>query len=450
MAGKKGGPADRRLIENGLILTLDGENPVLQGYGMLLEGGRVAKIAPRRELPKRGVRRIDARGKVVMPGLINAHMHFYSTLVRGLGKAAPAHDFNGVLRNLWWRLDRKLTLDDCYYSALLMMIAAVRHGTTTLIDHHASPAAIAGSLERIARAGGETGLRIGLAYEISDRDGPQTAAAGLAENADAVRFCRERGGEHLRALVGLHAAFTLSDETLDRAAAMAADLGVGCHIHVAEAESDQAYNLERYGLRVVERLRRHGILGEKTIAAHAVHVDREEIETLAASRTMVVHNPQSNLNNAVGIADIVAMKSAGVLVGLGTDAMTVDMLEELRVALWAQHYGRRDPSQGFLEATSALFSGNPAIGERLWGLPLGRIREGGPADVILVDYDPPTPLDAGSVLGHLVFGISQSAVDTTIVAGRVLMENKKLRLDIDEERVAARSRELAAALWMRF
>lgn len=450
MAEKKGWPADRLLIENGLILTLDGENPVLQDYGMLLEGGRVAKIAPRRELPERGVRRIDARGKVVMPGLINAHMHFYSTLVRGLGKAAPAHDFNGVLRNLWWRLDRKLTLEDTYYSALLMMLAAVRHGTTTLIDHHASPAAIAGSLERIARAGGETGLRIGLAYEISDRDGPKTAAAGLAENADAVRFCRERGGEHLRALVGLHAAFTLSDETLDRAAAMAADLGVGCHIHVAEAESDQAYNLERYGLRVVERLRRHDILGEKTIAAHAVHVDREEIETLAASRTMVVHNPQSNLNNAVGIADIVAMKSANVLVGLGTDAMTVDMLEELRVALWAQHYGRRDPAQGFVEATSALFSGNPAITERIWGLPLGRIREGGPADVILVDYDPPTPLDAGSVLGHLVFGISQSAVDTTIVAGRVLMENKKLRLDIDEERVAARSRELAAALWRRF
>lgn len=448
---KPGAPtAEPLLIINGPVFTGGEDFTLLEGHGLLIEDGRVAKIAPLAEIPSQGARRIDARGKLVMPGLINAHMHFYSTLVRGLGKAAPAHDFNGVLRNLWWRLDRKLTLEDTYYSALIMMLAAVRRGTTTLIDHHASPGAIMGSLERIARAGMETGLRIGLAYEISDRDGPQASAEGLAENAAAVRFCREQGGEYLRGLVGLHASFTLSGETLDRAAALAADLGVGCHIHCAEAASDQEDCIARHGVRVVERLRRRGILGPKTIAAHAVHVDGSEIETLAATRTMVVHNPQSNLNNAVGIADITAMKAAGVLVGLGTDAMTVDMLEELRVALWAQHYGRRDPAQGFMEATGALFSGNPAIAERIWGLPLGKIREGGPADVILVDYDPPTPLDAGSVLGHLVFGVSQSAVDTTIVAGRVLMENKALKLDIDEERAAARSRELAAALWQRF
>ena len=438
------------VVANGPIFTGGEDFALLEGHGLLIEDGRVAKIAPIDELPSVNARTIDARGKLVMPGLINAHMHFYSTLVRGLGKAAPAHDFNGMLRNLWWRLDRTLTLEDTYYSALLMMLSAVRRGTTTLVDHHASPGAIPGSLERIARAGMETGLRIGLAYEISDRDGPQAAAAGLAENAAAVGFCREQGGEHLRGLVGLHASFTLSDETLARAAALAADLDVGCHIHAAEAASDQEDCLARHGMRVIERLGRRGILGAKTIAAHAVHVDRAEIETLAATGTMVVHNPQSNLNNAVGIADIVAMKAAGVLVGLGTDAMTVDMLEELRVALWAQHYGRRDPAQGFMEATGALFSGNPAIAERTWGLPLGRIREGGPADVILVDYDPPTPLDAGSVLGHLVFGVSQSAVDTTIVAGRVLMENKALTLDIDEAQVAARSRELAAALWQRF
>ncbi|MCX6559165.1 MAG: putative aminohydrolase SsnA [Candidatus Aminicenantes bacterium] len=442
--------ADRLRIINGPLFTGGSDFALLDGCGLLIENGRVTKIAPVNELPAKNVPTIDARGKLVMPGLINSHMHFYSTLVRGLGKAAPAHDFDGILRNLWWRLDRKLTLEDTYTSALLMMLAAVRKGTTTLIDHHASPMAIPGSLERIAEAGLETGLRIGLAYEISDRDGPQAADEGLAENAAAVRLCRERGGEHLRALVGLHASFTLSDETLTRAAILAVDLGVGCHIHCAEAAGDQDDCLAKHGVRVVERLQRHGILGSKTIAAHAVHVDPAEIETLASTGTMVVHNPQSNLNNAVGIADITAMTAAGVLVGLGTDAMTVDMLEELRVAVWAQHYGRRDPSQGFMEATGALFSGNPAIAERVWGLPLGKIREGGPADVILVDYDPPTPLDAGSILGHLVFGVSQATVDTTIVAGRVLMENKVLKLGIDEERAAARGRELATALWKRF
>jgi putative selenium metabolism protein SsnA len=442
--------AGRLLIIDGPIFTGGPDFALLDGHGLLIEDGRVAQIAPVHEIRADNARLIDARGKLVMPGLINAHMHFYSTLVRGLGKADPARDFNGVLRNLWWRLDRKLSLDDTYSSALIMMLAAVRKGTTTLIDHHAGPGAIPGSLGRIALAGLETGLRIGLAYEISDRDGAQASAEGLAENAEAARFCRERGGEHLRALIGLHASFTLSDATLAKATALASELGIGCHIHCAEAASDQDDCLAKHGVRVVERLRRRGVLGPKTIAAHAVHVDTAEIETLAATGTMVVHNPQSNLNNAVGIADIVGLKAAGVLVGLGTDAMTVNMLEELRVAVWAQHYGRRDPSQGFMEAAGSLFSGNPTIAERVWGRPLGTIREGGPADVILVDYDPPTPLDTGSALGHLVFGVSQSTVDTTIVAGRVLMENKVLKLDIDEERAVARSRELAAALWQRF
>jgi putative selenium metabolism protein SsnA len=442
-------PDQALVIVNGPIFTGGRDFALLDGHGLLIEGGRVTKIAPVHELDTEKARVIDARGKLVMPGLINAHMHFYSTLVRGLGKAEPARDFNGILRSLWWRLDRKLSLDDTYDSALIMMLAAVRKGTTTLIDHHASPGAISGSLERIARAGLETGLRIGLAYEISDRDGARAADEGLAENAAAVRFCRERGGEHLRALIGLHASFTLSDETLARAAALAGDLGVGCHIHCAEAVSDQDDCLAKHGVRVVERLRRTGVLGPRTIAAHAVHVDAAEIAALAAADAMVVHNPQSNLNNSVGIADITTLTAAGVLVGLGTDAMTVNMLEELRAAVWAQHY-KHDPSQGFMEAVGALFFGNPAIAERVWGLPLGRLREGAPADVILVDYDPPTPLDAGSVLGHLVFGVSQSTVDTTIAAGRVLMESKILKLDIDEERAAAHSRELAADLWKRF
>ncbi len=202
---------DPLLIANGPIFTGGEDFELLEGHGLLLENGRIARIAPVRELSSEGARLIDARRKIVLPGLINAHMHFYSTLVRGLGKAAPAHDFDEVLRNLWWRLDRKLTLEDTYYSALIMMLAAIRRGTTTLIDHHASPGAILGSLERIARAGMETGLRIGLAYEISDRDGGGAAEEGLAENADGVRFCRERGGEHLRGLIGLHASFTLSD-----------------------------------------------------------------------------------------------------------------------------------------------------------------------------------------------------------------------------------------------
>jgi cytosine/adenosine deaminase-related metal-dependent hydrolase len=155
------------------------------------------------------------------------------------------------------------------------------------------------------------------------------------------------------------------------------------------------------------------------------------------------------LNNAVGIADVVSMVRRNVLVGLGTDAMTTNMLEELRVAVWAQHLRAQDPSVGFSEVVSALFFNNPRIAERSFGLPLGELREGCPGDVVVIDYDPPTPLGASNSFGHMVFGMSQAALDTTIVGGRVLMENRRLTLDLDEPRINARARELAAKLWKR-
>jgi cytosine/adenosine deaminase-related metal-dependent hydrolase len=202
-------------------------------------------------------------------------------------------------------------------------------------------------------------------------------------------------------------------------------------------------------MRVVERLNKFGILGPRSIAAHCVHVNRRELDILSDTQTAVVHNPQSNLNNAVGIADVVAMVKRNVLVGLGTDAMTTNMLEEVRVAVWAQHLRAQDPSVGFGEVVSALLFSNPKIAERCFGLPLGELREGCPGDVVVIDYDPPTPLQASNTFGHMVFGISQAAVDTTIVGGRVLMENKRLTLDLDEPRINARARELAQKLWKR-
>jgi putative selenium metabolism protein SsnA len=387
---------------------------------------------------------------VVMPGLVNAHMHFYSTLVRGLGKAAPSKDFQEVLEHLWWRLDRRLSLDDVEVSAEVILLDAVRKGTTTLVDHHASPGAVRGSLDRIARAVRRTGLRACLCYEVSDRDGERVAEEGLEENAAFARACAGGRDPQLRALLGLHAAFTLSEATLDRAARLGRDLGVGFHVHVAEAASDVRVNRDRYGRGPVERLGDHGLLSEGSIAAHCVHVDAADIARLARSGAFVAHNPQSNLNNAVGIADVLALGRAGVPLGLGTDAMTVAMLEELRVGIWAQHLRQENPSGGFLELCGALFARNPELASRLWGFPVGTLAEGAAADVILVDYDPPTPLDTSTVLGHLVFGLSQAAVDTTICGGRVLMEGKRLAAELDAAGVAARSRELAKRLWERF
>ena len=439
----------RTLIENGTIITFGSSCKVMEGQALLIEDGRIAMIGPRDTLPGPFDQVLDATGQVVMPGLVNAHMHFYSTLVRGLGKAAPSANFQEVLDHLWWRLDRKLNLDDVEISARIILLDAVRKGTTTLIDHHASPFAVTGSLDRIARAVKAAGVRACLCYEVSDRDGEAIAGEGLAENAAFARRCAAEMDPQLRALFGLHAAFTLSDRTLDRAAGLGRDLGIGFHVHVAEAASDLAFNRDRHRLTPVARLHAHGLLGRNSIAAHAVHVTSADQDLLAETGTFVAHNPQSNLNNAVGIADVQGLVRRGVRVGLGTDAMTVNMLEELRVGLWAQHLRQDNPTCAFMELAGTLVARNPELATQLFGFPLGTLEPGAAADIILVDYHAPTPLNDDTVLGHIIFGISQATVDTTICGGKVLMAGKRL-LGVDEADLAARSRELATRLWERF
>ena len=198
----------------------------------------------------------------------------------------------------------------------------------------------------------------------------------------------------------------------------------------------------------MERLEKFGILGPRSIAAHCVHINEKEMDILARTHTAVAHNPQSNANNAVGIADIVTMANRGVLAGLGTDAMTLNMLEEVRAGVWLQHL-KHDPSPGFAEPVRALLSNNAEIAGRHFRN-VGILKEGWCADIVLLDYRPPTPFGADNFYGHLVFGVSQSAVDTTIASGRILMENKKLKLDLDEEEVSRKSSELAKKLWSRF
>lgn len=438
------------LIKNGTIITLGEDCRVLNNHSLLIVDDKIEKIAPSAEFTQSYQREIDATGQVVLPGFINAHMHFYSTLVRGLGKAEPAADFDGVLRNLWWRLDKKLSLEDTYYSALTMLIQGLRQGTTTYIDHQASPGHIPGCLDEIARAVRQTGVQASLCYELSDRDGQDITRQGLEENVRFIKACQNSGKSDLQALFGLHASFTISDETLEQAAGLAHAHNTGFHVHLAEAESDQQHCIKQHGCRVAERFYRHGILGPRTIAAHCVQVDQKERELLAATHTGVVHNPQSNLNNAVGIADVIALQKQGVLVGLGTDAMTVNMLEELRVAMWAQHLGQNNPGVGFMEITDTLLANNAKIAGRYWPQPLGVLQPGARADVVLIPYHAPTPLDESTVRGHLLYGISQYPVRTTIAGGKVAWHNGRLELDLDEDAVFARSREVATRLWERF
>jgi putative selenium metabolism protein SsnA len=441
---------EKYIIHGADILSFDQAQPYLSGYALMVQNGKIAKIAPYPELKDENCEFIDASGKILLPGLINAHHHFYSTLVTGLGKAEPAGDFNGVLENLWWRLDKKLMLQDTYISALISAVNAIRKGCTTIIDHHASPYHISGSLNEVAKAVKAAGIRANLCYEVSDRDGTPRRDEGIQENLNFIKAHQHNEDEQLRALFGMHAAFTLSDASLQKISDLVAETGCGIHIHAAEAQSDQKYNIEHYGKHVVERLQDFALLNEHSILAHGVHLTPKEMMIVAEQGAAIVTNPQSNLNNAVGIADICKMTELGVTVGLGTDAMTVNMFQELRVALWAQHLKQSNPSAGFIEIASTLLFNNPIIAQKYWGKGQGTLSEGAAADLILVDYDPHTPLNAENWIGHVIFGLAEANVSATICGGNILMWDGELLIGIDEAELRRESRALATQLWERF
>jgi putative selenium metabolism protein SsnA len=293
------------LITDGTIIPFGQANAVITEGAILIEGDRIADLGPTVELVARypDEERLDAQGKLVMPGLICAHTHFYGAFARGMAIPGKApENFPEILESLWWRLDKALWSDDVRYSALVCLIDAIRHGTTTLIDHHASPNVIAGSLDFIAEATLQAGVRACLCYEVTDRDGLDKAKAGITENTRFIAKAQQRGDPLLAGTFGLHASLTLSDETVEECMGVAKVLDTGFHIHVAEDKADVKDSLKKSGLRVVERLNKLGILGPQTIAAHCVHVDFYEIDILRETGTRVVHNPRSNMNNATNSA----------------------------------------------------------------------------------------------------------------------------------------------------
>ncbi|MBM3145811.1 MAG: putative aminohydrolase SsnA [Chloroflexi bacterium] len=434
-------------FENGIVATLGSQNRLLWNGAVVAEGEWVVAIgdasAMAKRFPKAEV--VDCDGKIILPGFICAHHHFYSTMARGMAPPGePASNFVEVLERLWWKLDYALSKEDVLLSAQIPLIECIRNGTTTIIDHHASPSYRDGSLDLIEDAVREAGLRASLCYEVSDRNVP---GGGIAENE---RFIKKigKGDGQIAAMMGLHASFTVSDETVEKCVGIANDAGVGCHIHVAEDLADRKDSLAKYGLPTVNRLHNLGVSGERSIFVHCVHVDEAEMELLADTETIVVHNPESNMNNAVGVTQVLKMLKKGVLVGLGTDGMASDMLSQMRCAYLLHRLDNRDPRVAFMEAPKLLLQNNAEIAERQFGLRLGEIAEGRPADLAILDYHPPTPLSEANFLGHFIFGLTDANVDTTVCRGKVLMKNKEI-LTMDEERIAARSRELAPEMWKR-
>lgn len=438
------------LITNATLVTWEKPNRVLPGWGIYIEDGKIADLGPDSELKIRypNAPLFDARGQLVLPGNICAHTHFYGMYSRGMAiPGEPAARFSQILNNLWWPLDQALDEEAVRLSALVCLVDAIKHGTTTLIDHHASPNFLTGSLNAIGEEVEKAGLRASLCYETTDRYGEAKTQESIEENIAFIKSVADGSRPLLRAAFGLHAPHTVSTATLEASLKALSGLNAGIHVHVSESTDDREILQKRGDGLPVEWLAKHGALNEKSIIVHAVHVEESEIQTLAQSRAWVTHQPRSNMNNAVGVAKTEAMLEAGIKVCLGNDGFSNAMWDEWRTAYLLHKIAHEDPRRmgGYTITDMAIYN-NAAFASQMFDLPLGILAPGATADLMLVDYHPPTPMTAGNLPWHILFGFRDNMVTGTIVNGQWLMRDRQL-LTLNEAEIAAHARELAPKVW---
>ena len=438
------------LIANGRLFTRDPQRPYIEDGGVVTEGERIIAVGTAEELKLKypQAELVDAHGQLIMPAFINAHTHIYSGLARGLSiNGYNPTNFYEILDGMWWKLDRNLTLEDTKASAYATYLECIRNGVTTIFDHHASFKEIPGSLFAIAGCAKEMGIRSCLCYEVSDRDGEEKCDQAIKENADFIKYCQEKRDPMLSAMFGMHALFTISDKTFEKCV-KANDGKTGYRLHICEGLNDVVDSRDNYHMLPVDRLVKWGILGEKTILGHCIHLTEPEMDKIAETNTMVVNNPESNMGNAVGCSPVLKMFEKGILLGLGTDAYTHDMLESLKVALTIQRHNAGMPNVGWNEVTTMLFKNNAKVAGKYFDIPLGVIKEGAAADIIVMDYTAFTPLSADNLDGHMIFGMNGRQCRTTMANGRLLYKDRQF-VDIDEEKLSAQILATAQKLWGR-
>ena len=415
------------VVGNGPLITRDDNRPFIENGAVAMEGNRIVALGTDEEIRKqyRDGEYIDAKGGIIMPAFINTHEHIYSAMARGLSiKGYNPKGFLDILDGQWWTIDRKLTLEQTRYSAMDTMISCIRNGVTTIFDHHASFGHIKGSLFTIAEAAKEL---------------------GVMENAEFIRYALKDDTDMVAGMMGMHAQFTISDATMELAAANKPE-EVGYHIHVAEGIEDLHDCLKKYGKRIVDRLMDWNILGEKTLLGHCIYINPHEMDLIKDTDTMVVHNPESNMGNACGCPPTMELVRRGILTGLGTDGYTHDMTESYKVANVLHKHHLCDANAAWGEIPKMLFENNAVIANRYFKRPLGVLKEDAAADVIVVEYDPPTCLDGGNINGHILFGMTGRDVVTTIGNGKVLMKDREVKV-ADTKKVMAECRAEAEKLW---
>jgi putative selenium metabolism protein SsnA len=383
---------------------------------------------------------VDCGGAVLMPGLVNGHTHLYSALATGMPAPPRApRNFHEILQFIWWRLDRAHTLESVEMSGLIGAIAAARCGTTTLIDHHASPSAIDGSLSALENGIAAVGCRAVMCYETTCRNRATEAREGLAENERYIRLCQERQDGMFAGLVGAHASFTLDNEALAGCADLARRLGTGVHIHVAEDPVDERITMERYRCRLLDRFALNGLFESQNIFAHCTHLNGADIGYVNENRNLVVaHNPRSNMNNGVGYTPVREFEN----VALGTDGIGADMWNEARSAMVKSN----DAGQpiGFPRPL-AMLGMSARIASAYLGVKLGVLEIGAAADLVVTSYRPATPLAAENLAGHFLFAMGPELVRDVMIGGWWVIRKGHF-VTCDEQALRARSVEVARRL----
>jgi len=436
------------IFVNGLLITRNKDLPLIENGAVAVENNLIKEIGTTEDIKVKYPQGeyVDVDGKLIMPGFINVHEHIYSALSRGISiNNYNPNGFLDILDGMWWTIDRHLTNESTRQSAIGTYIDCIKNGVTTVFDHHASYGQIKDSLFTIGEVAKELGIRTCLCYEVSDREGEAKMKEAVLENEAFINHALLDKSDMIAGMMGLHASFTLSDKTLDFCAEHK-DSRVGYHIHVAEGIEDLYDSLKKYNKRIVDRLMDKNILGPQTIAAHCIYINKHEMDLLKETDTMVVHNPESNMGNACGCPPTLAILHNGILTGLGTDGYTHDMIESYKVANILHKHNLCDPTVAWGEIPQMLFENNAKIANRYFATSLGELKEGAAADIIVVDYNPLTPLNKDNINSHILFGMTGRNVITTMINGKILMKDRQL-LCIDEEKAMAETRKAAQNLW---
>jgi 5-methylthioadenosine/S-adenosylhomocysteine deaminase len=418
--------SDRLIIRNGIVLTMNDANDVHFGGTVVLDGDRIEAVLPAGEsVEANGAREIDAETKVVMPGLID--LHYHTALGKGWSDHLPLWEY---LQTCWYPMIRALDPESAYWAALASYAESIRCGVTTINDMYRQ-------LDALAKAAEEIGIRAVLSNDVATDEHDLDT---LADNAQAFENNNGSANGRIQVLVGIEWLPLASEELLRDARALANELGTGIHIHLNESLGEVEISMKMFGRRPTEVAYDNGILGPDCIAAHCVWLSDKEMALMRETGTQISHNPSSNAKLGNGIARLPEMMAAGINVGLGHDAAECnnsrDMFEVMKYASLLHRASRVDASlqQAPDVVRMATRNGAAALGHET-----GQLTPGHKADVILVETNSTmfTPLMPGSVdhvFSHLVFAANGSAVDTTIVDGRVLMEDRKI-LSVDEDQV---------------